>query len=173
VLIYRSQPVLIGINDDETGIGGSLKSFLGGKLTSGPQAQAAIEVAVNCPSVRAIEARTKQNLPAWRFRVMAAYPNTGKAATHGSELALVFGTMDTGRPNQPKSSDDELKLSKNIRTAWAAFVKDPKEGLIKLGWPVFQANKPTLALLGENNKPTTTFVDPGKYDSVCDAYWNV
>jgi cholinesterase len=156
----------MGINDDEVGLGALASVF-------GEQAQPRLEVGINCPPARAVEARTKQNLPAWRFRIMAAYPNTGKSASHGSELALVFGTMDTGRPSQPKSSEDELKVSKNIRTAWAAFAKDPKEGLTKLGWPVYQADKPTLVLLGDKNKPETQFVSPMKYDSACDAYWNM
>jgi cholinesterase len=166
IINAQYQPVLIGITEDEGGMA-AYAATLGGR-----SAQSAMEAGTNCPPARAVEARAQQKLPAWRYRLMAAYPNTGKSAVHGADLPLIFGTMDTGRPNQPKSTEEELKLSKNIRTAWATFAKDPNQGLTKLGWPVYQADKPTLVLLGENNKAETKFVDPAPFDSGCSAFWN-
>jgi hypothetical protein len=90
-------------------------------------------------------------------------------AAHGAELTVMWGTMDN--LNRTKSTPDELALSKNIRTAWSSFAKDPKEGLKKLGWPVYDPKKPTLVILGAQNKPETTFVDPRIYDSACEDYF--
>jgi hypothetical protein len=49
---------------------------------------------------------------------------------------LIFGTTaDTG-----PDTVTEAKLAKNIRHAWAEFSKDPENGLVKLGWPVYEQN---------------------------------
>jgi carboxylesterase type B len=149
-------------------------NFLGGPKPDAA-AMARQNAGFSCPPSRAAEARVKAGLPTWRYRYMAAYPNTGvmpmaePLPAHGAELTVMWGTMDN--LNRSKSTPDELALSKNIRTAWSTFAKDPKEGLKKLGWPVYDASKPTLVVLGAKNKPETTFVSPSIYDAGCEEYF--
>ena len=52
-----------------------------------------------------------------------------------------------------------------MRTAWAAFAKDPYNGLKqKFGWPEYNVDKATLVRLGFNNEPGTHLVIPGALD---------
>jgi cholinesterase len=72
-----------------------------------------------------------------RYRYHGEFPNqeiSPKAgAYHSSEIPLLFGTSaDTGR-----DTPSEVLLAKNMRHAWAEFAKDPVNGLVKLGWPVY------------------------------------
>jgi cholinesterase len=157
------QPVLVGNNDNESG--GGAMSFAGVK--SDPEALAKSNAGFTCPPVRAVESRLKAGLPAWRYRYMYANP----VAAHGSELGVVWGTMDRIKRGNLTTSPDEIALSKNVRKAWAAFAKDPKHGLTKFGWPVYDGTKETLALLGEGNKPDIKYVKGSKFDAVCEEYW--
>ena len=75
-----------------------------------------------------------------RYRYYGVFPNqeiSPKAgAYHSSEIPLLFGTTeDTG-----KDTPSETKLARNMRHAWAEFAKDPVNGLVKLGWPVYNQN---------------------------------
>jgi cholinesterase len=168
-----SQPLLIGNNDNESG--GGAMSFAGGK--SDPEALAKQNANFACPPARSASARIKAGLPAWRYRYMAAYWNTAMGgnstkapvSAHGSELSVVWGTMDN--TNKGVSTPDEVWLSGKIRKAWAAFAKDPSEGLTKLGWPIYDEKKPTLVLLGEESKADIKFVSPDRFDGVCGTYW--
>jgi cholinesterase len=165
-----SQPFLVGNNDNESG-GGAL-SFTGAKTD--PAALAKQNAGFTCPPQKAAESRLKAGLPTWRYRYMGTYANTAMGAgpatsSHGSELTIVWGTMDVMKKGA--STPDEIVLSKKVRKAWASFAKDPKEGLSKLGWPLYDSSKPTLALLGDNNKPDIKFVSPATYDSACEEYW--
>ncbi|KAF2664087.1 alpha/beta-hydrolase [Microthyrium microscopicum] len=159
-------PLLIGNNDNESG-GGAL-AFTG--KGSDPDTLAKQNAGFSCPPGRAAADREAQGLGAWRYRFMAKYSNAD-TTKHGGELSVVWGTMDGQRPNLPKSTEEEYTLSKNVMKRWAAFAKDPKEGLTKLGWPVFDSTKATLALLGDDNKAEIKFIDAAKYDKACASYW--
>jgi carboxylesterase type B len=56
---------------------------------------------------------------------------------------LVFGTnpLKSGGPD----TENEKKLSADLRRAWTEFAKDPAHGLEKLGWPQYdKTSKSTL-----------------------------
>jgi carboxylesterase type B len=55
--------------------------------------------------------------------------------SHSAEISLVFGTnpLKKGGPD----TENEKKLSADLRRAWSAFAKDPAHGLEKLGWPQY------------------------------------
>jgi cholinesterase len=140
-------------------------SFAGVK--SDPEALAKSNAGFTCPPARAVVSRLKAGLPAWRYRYMYANP----VAAHGSELGVIWGTMDKIKRGNKTTSPDEVALSKIVRKAWAAFAKDPMEGLTKFGWPIYDGKKDTLALFGEGNKPTVKYVKGAMYDAVCEEYW--
>jgi len=55
-------------------------------------------------------------------------PDSG--AWHGSEVAVIFGT-DMAVQNIVERTSEEENVGKYLRGAWAAFAKDPAEGLVK------------------------------------------
>lgn len=74
---------------------------------------------------------------------MPVWPNTalapGIGAYHSSEIPLVFGTTEV-KLNASKDTAEEAALSKMMRKAWTSFAKDPRKGLLDIGWPVYQPN---------------------------------
>lgn len=51
---------------------------------------------------------------------------------HPVDVPLLFGSYKIFAPN---AGPDVDRASAYMQRAWAAFVKDPKRGLAKLGWP--------------------------------------
>lgn len=86
-------------------------------------------------------------------------------ASHGSELPLIFGTYNQSTiPATPT----EISLARFLQSAWVGFARNPKEGLINLGWPAYNPNTESLALLGNlANATGTVFTDPGISDILC------
>lgn len=102
---------------------------------------------------------------AWRYLYSGTWGNdTAPGAGHGAEIALVFGTID--HPSRNSSTPEEAKLSLRLRQAWTAFAKDPVNGLIKLGWPLYDEKSadPTLIRLGGKNSAEIVYESRSKYD---------
>jgi cholinesterase len=69
------------------------------------------------------------------------YPNLDigfPGAYHGSEIGLVFGTTEfsSRRPDIPA----EVEMSNKVRDIWTNFAKDPVDGLVKMGFPLYDAS---------------------------------
>jgi carboxylesterase type B len=94
---------------------------------------------MTCGSRDAARSRINAGVKAWRYRYFADWPNqrlgSGAGAYHGTDVPMIFGTSQfyTNVSDTP----EEIALSKNIRHAWAEFARDPQNGLLKLGWPVY------------------------------------
>jgi len=75
---------------------------------------------------------------------------------------LQFGTTEfvSKKPDTP----EEKKMAETIMTAWTSFAKDPKDGLKKLGWPVYDPDKPTVIILGGRNDASVKFVSRSEAD---------
>jgi carboxylesterase type B len=102
-----------------------------------------------------------------RYRYQGVFPNqeiTPKTgAYHSSEIPLLFATSDdTG-----KDTVQEAKLAKNMQHAWAEFAKDPENGLVKLGWPVYEQNGKSIADAEEHYSSKDNFRLVCRVD--CDA----
>ena len=85
-----------------------------------------------CPAYQAAQIRAQQKVPVWRYQYFGGnYSNTYLKPLgsnyHTSELPIVFGSAAdvTGIPD----SDVESSMALVIRKAWAAFAKDPINGL--------------------------------------------
>jgi hypothetical protein len=105
-------------------------------------------------------------------------------AIHFSEIPLVFGafydfynvsgTNDGVRSTAPPATTDELALSEYMQSAWVAFARDPANGLLDFGWPMYNAdpmsNTATLVELGGfYNRTGANFADGRLLDFTCDA----
>jgi cholinesterase len=133
----------------------------------------------------------RPNTTSNRYRYFGDWPNQQISPTagawHGSEIGLIFGgTADLvpGKDDTPA----EAALSKVMQGGWAAFAKDPVNGLSKYGWPTYnsagkfriQVTKvvcadrnyigKTLVQLGYNNGSGATFEYNIKYDAGCPLY---
>jgi carboxylesterase type B len=74
----------------------------------------------NCPASKAAAARTQHGVLAWRVRFYG-----GGSTGHGAELPFVFGSKAGA-------------LSNYVMDTWAGFARDPKNYLIKQGWPTYK-----------------------------------
>ncbi|KAH6724238.1 Alpha/Beta hydrolase protein [Leptodontidium sp. MPI-SDFR-AT-0119] len=105
--------------------------------------------------------------PTWRYRYMGVFPNlavSSEAGTwHAAELPMLFNTV----PNSPPATTAQISIGNYMRGAWAAFAKDPKEGLTKYGWPVYNTSQDSLVRLGYENITGPNLINPYRYDADC------
>ena len=76
--------------------------------------------------------------------------------------------IDTGIP--APSTTTEIALSKTLQGAWVAFAQDPHNGLLSLGWPVYDKNStsPMIATLGNFlNATGWSFTESAVVDALC------
>jgi cholinesterase len=93
---------------------------------------------IGCGTHAAARTRRVQGINAWRYLYAGEYPNQNisiPGAWHTAEIGIVFGTSEylSRRPDTP----EESKLGETVRNAWTSFAKDPVNGLLKLGWPLY------------------------------------
>lgn len=92
----------------------------------------------NCPANAAAAARTQYGVLAWRARFYG-----GGTSGHGAELAFVWGSKAG-------------PLSDYMMNTWAAFAKDPKNALVKAGWPTYKSGGQIVAIgKGSSTQATT------------------
>lgn len=106
------------------------------------------ERAFTCPVALSSKYRVQYGVPTWRYRYFGDFDNLrlynstaglsprGSAAYHGVDLNTVFGTAsdNSGLPN-PAVQDATIKY---VQGAYAAFARDPEEGLTQYGWPAYE-----------------------------------
>ena len=61
----------------------------------------------------------------------------------------------------------EVEIGKYFRGAWAAFAKDPVNGLTKYGWPQYSPNTSSLIRIAYNNQTGPNLVTGNTYDIDC------
>lgn len=64
---------------------------------------------------------------------------------------------------------EEEAIGAYFRGAWAAFAKDPYNGLTSYGWPQYSANESTLVRLAYDNQTGPNLAVGDEYDSGCQA----
>jgi len=119
-----------------------------------------------CPAGVAARNRVNAGVPTWRYQYQAIFPDISTRpdlrAFHSSEIPIVFGTFDAILVPPPTLV--ELALSRYVQGAWVAFARDPARGLLNYGWPRYNPNTSSLALLG--NAANATGVVFGRGQSV-------
>lgn len=144
---FIKAPVLVGNTDDEGGISFALSSTRGApkppsrRVIRQTPPKAPDLATVGCGSHLAALARVKAGVPAWRYIYNGVYPNQdigSKGAWHGADIGMQFGTSQflSKKPN----TEIQNKMEQIILDAWTTFAKNPKEGLKKFGWPVYDAD---------------------------------
>ncbi|KAI1321702.1 cholinesterase precursor [Xylariaceae sp. FL0255] len=135
--------------------------------------------AFTCPAGYTARYRVVQGVPTWRYRYYgkwnnlqlyndtAGLGNRGSATYHGSDLEMVFGT---GRDvSEVANSPAEDAVSAYMMRAWAAFARDPSEGLKAYGWPSYNTIEESLVQLALSDERQPVFISPQAYDSPCPA----
>ncbi|KAN0115465.1 putative carboxylesterase [Hyaloscypha variabilis] len=170
---FTKRPLLIGSNDNEIGL---FRVTFGLQNITYPDAtwNYLQEQIFTCPiGVRAL-ASANNHSPVWRYRYFGNFPNLklstdpDSGAWHGSEVTVIFGT-DMAVQNIVERTSEEENVGKYLRGAWAAFAKDPAEGLVnyRYGLPEYKLNGTTLLRLGYNNAIGPNLANPNQYDSGC------
>jgi carboxylesterase type B len=176
-------PLLIGTIDYEIGFLRALAELSGLYLPDAAWEMHS-NAAFQCPAARRASARIAaaagggRDQKTWRYRYFGAYEDLilvtspyGARAYHGSELPVLFGTFPAPGGGIPPPTKDEIETGKYIRGAWAAFAKDPEDGLRHYGgghgWPVYKPGTASLIRLAWNGKPGLNVERPEVYDSVC------
>jgi carboxylesterase type B len=145
---FIKAPVLIGNTDDEGGLTSALAAIPKGP-TGPPKGTSPLSrrqtppkapnlASIGCGPHAAALGRIKAGVPAWRYLYNGVWPNQdigSKGAWHGADIGMQFGTSEF-LSHKPDTAE-EKKMVETIMGAWTAFAKDPKEGLTKFGWPVY------------------------------------
>lgn len=122
-----------------------------------------------CPSSLRANYSIAANNPTWRYRWFAVFPDidisSEAGAYHGIELPLIFGTTDLF--STVDATADEIIFTAYVRGAWAAFAKDPVNGLTAYGWPLYDPAQETLIRLGFDNSTGLNLAFPILYDAGC------
>ncbi|KAF7957718.1 hypothetical protein EAE96_003288 [Botrytis aclada] len=163
---FTSKPLLIGSNDEEADLFVAANA-LQGISTSDTAAQLIDLLGFTCPSGYRANYSTQANVNTWRYRYFGSFPNTmivpNAGAWHTAEVPLLF---DTNLANPPDTTE-QIAIGKYMRGAWAAFAKNPENGLTNYGWPKYDAAEDTLIRLAYNNQTGTNAANPSLYDANC------
>jgi cholinesterase len=160
-------PMLIGTNDKEYNYYKAVSSAYNVSLTD--QDWEFFQLLIyQCAASKRANASIADGNPTWRYRYFGDFEelrlltgNDGMAAYHGAELSVLFGTSVGGKDGKAR------KLGKYIRKVWAAFAKNPREGLAEIGWPEYDVEEKSLVRLGLNGKTGTHLANSKIYDDAC------
>lgn len=125
-----------------------------------------------CPAAVRANASLEQGNPTWRYRYFGVFPNLILSTTpesrayHSSELPPLF---DTVAQDLIASTADEIAIGNYMRGAWAAFARDPINGLqgYEDGWPRYSVLEPSLIRIGYENHTGANLVFGNYYDDGC------
>ncbi|KAH7342684.1 Alpha/Beta hydrolase protein [Rhexocercosporidium sp. MPI-PUGE-AT-0058] len=159
-------PMLIGNNDYEGGLFRT-QFALNGLFFSDNFWKAFNLQAFTCPTGIRANLSVAAGNPTWRYRYMGVFPNlaiSDEAGTwHSAEVPMLFNTAPTTTP----ATTAQIAIGNYMRGAWAAFAKDPKEGLTNYGWPVYNTSQDSLVRLGYENMTGPNLINPYRYDADC------
>ncbi|KAF8697698.1 type-B carboxylesterase lipase family, partial [Rhizoctonia solani] len=126
-----------------------------------------------CPAAKEAQLRVDAGLRTFRYRYSGIYPNLTPypfiRSYHTSDLPMWFGSVNTIPGLKETATAGQKKQSAYMQGALAAFTKDPEQGLIKYGWPLYQGNKgKTLVHLDpRNSSELVVFENPAEFDAPC------
>lgn len=124
-----------------------------------------------CASAQQANVTVSRGVPTWRYLYFGDFANIAitpfSGAYHESELPLIFDNVPA---LFPESTKDQVAIAMFMRKAWAAFARDPADGLA-LYWPAYDPAKATLARLGLDNAAGLHLAMPAGYDTGCEPFF--
>jgi cholinesterase len=167
------KPLLLGNNDNEAGL------FRVVAILEGQDLPQAFWDAYNfknffCPCAARANVSVYNQVPTWRYRWFGVFPNTNlttypdSGAYHTSEIPIVFNTPAAGKGIVIDTAQEQAVMN-YTRGAWAAFAKDPINGLNSYqgGWPAYNPTMSTLVRLAFGEATGTNLALPEMYDAPC------
>lgn len=159
-------PMLIGNNNYEGGLFRTQFALTG--LTYPDNFWDAFNLqAFTCPTGIRANLSVASGNPTWRYRYMGVFSNlavSSEAGTwHSAEVPMLFNTA----PSSPPATSAQISIGNYMRGAWAAFAKDPQQGLTNYGWPQYNTSQDTLVRLGYENITGPNLINPYRYDADC------
>lgn len=140
---FIKRPVLLGNTDYEAGLF-KVVALLG-NITAPEVYWTALNTRFTCGVANRANVSISNSVPTWRYRWFGNFPNIrlttepDSGSYHTSELFVLFDSVPQGA-GLPENTEDQTKIGHYLRGAWAAFAKDPEEGLIDYdGWPLWDA----------------------------------
>jgi carboxylesterase type B len=133
--------MLIGNNNNEAGLFNTTSAMQGQR--SNETTNLYTNLGYTCGASVAAQRRVDKGIHVWRYRWMGEWPNQRispyAGAFHGSEIAHVFGLAEQ-ISKKTAATEQQLKIATVMNKAWATFAKDPVNGLLQLGWPLYNAS---------------------------------
>jgi cholinesterase len=167
------KPLLLGNNDNETSL------FRAGAILEDQALPQAYWDAENvnkffCPCAVRANVSAYNHIPTWRYRWFGVFPNTNlttypdSGAYHSIEIPIIFNTPPAGKGIAPNTAQEQAVMN-YTRGAWAAFAKDPVNGLNSYqgGWPAYNPAMSTLVRLAFGGGTGTNLALPEIYDAPC------
>lgn len=165
---FARKPVLLGSNVYEGGLFALIAAGEG--IAASQDSEYAFTSQVfTCPASRVAALRSTQ-VPTWRYFYYPNFPNINLPVTnltqayHTAELLPLFGTdQDVTKAD---STWQERQTGRYLRAAWAAFARNPANGLhLEFNWPNYSNATDSLILLGYENRTNSAIeVSPSVAD---------
>lgn len=175
-------PMLVGNTDNEAGlfrlaatvgqpaVAGFVINSLGDGVWTALNDRAFV-----CPAALRASRSVAAGNPTWRYRYFGSWPNLqistdpDSGAWHGSEIPVLF---DTAPSRVVPATAEQVAFGKYMRSAWAAFAKDPAKGLSTFRgeggpWPRYSTTNNTLVRLAFENKTGPNLAPGNAYDASC------
>ena len=177
---FIQRPLLIGNADYEAGLFKAVANLEGAKPQSDEYWDLFNLIGFTCPAAARANISIANGVPTWRYRWFGYFPNTiiesvpNSGAWHASELSILFDTSPSGA-GIPPNTPAEVAIGSYLRGAWAAFAKDPVNGLKSYGggngtgWPTYDPVGNSLIRLGFANQTGPNLALGDAYDAMCDT----
>lgn len=170
---FTRRPLLSGNNNNEAGLFQTFEDLAGNVMPQEYWDDYDL-TSFTCPCAERANISVANNVPTWRYRWFGAFPDTvittipETGAWHTSELLSLFG-VPLISPGVPPQTPAELAIGTYLRGAWAAFAKDPVNGLSSYGggWPEYSPSGNTLIRLAYNNMTGPNLAGGASYDTGC------
>ncbi|PBP27860.1 carboxylesterase [Diplocarpon rosae] len=159
-------PMLIGSNNYEAGLFRT-EFGLAGVFYSDAFWDTFNLQSFTCPTGIRANLSVAAGNPTWRYRYFGVFPNLAisddAGAWHTAEVPMLFNTA----PNSIPATAAQVSIGNYMRGAWAAFAKDPSNGLTNYGWPRYDTSQDSLVRLAYDNVTGPNLINPYRYDADC------
>lgn len=133
--------MLAGANSNESTLFNFLAQSVGEALNQ--STLDGIQNGFNCPQDFLASNKVQQGVNAWRYFFLGdftnneAIPGLDLGAFHAAEIPFIFNTTSLSSNQSDTPGEAQLRLV--LQNAWGSFARDPENGLLDFGWPLYQS----------------------------------